>query len=235
MAETGTGGGGSTTSTMDKANEAAQTAKDQAGQVADKAKQEAGTVVAEAKTQTKHLAREAKSQLQQQVDDGAQKVAGSLRSVGEELETMAGAAHDSNALAATAVREVGTRAGSLATRIEQGGVQSLASDVRRFAAQRPGLFLAGALAAGVVVGRMVRNVDLNEVKDAVTGDGSSNEGSSSPTGAPANGMSTSTPPAPPPAPAPPTPPASATTPPAPATTPVTGTGPASPGQIGGTA
>ena len=227
MAETGTGGGGSSTRTMDRAGEAAQTAKDQAGQVAQRAKHEAGTVVDEAKSQTKHLAHQAKNELRQQVDEGTHKVAGSLRSVGQELETMAGSANDSNDLAATAVREVGTRVGSFADRIEQGGVQSLASDVRRFAAQRPGIFLAGAVAAGVVVGRLVRNLDLGEVASAVKGE--TDDDLDVPVPAPANGIDTPMAAAtPPPAPTP-TP---STTPPPP---PPSATGPSDPGRMGGTA
>ena len=44
----------------------------------------------------------------------------------------------------------------LASRLEQRGPQGLMDDVTRFARRRPGVFLSGAVAAGFVVGRVVR-------------------------------------------------------------------------------
>jgi hypothetical protein len=44
----------------------------------------------------------------------------------------------------------------LASRLEQGGSQGIVDDMSRFARRRPGLFLAGAVGAGFVVGRVVR-------------------------------------------------------------------------------
>jgi hypothetical protein len=43
-----------------------------------------------------------------------------------------------------------------ASRLEQRGPQGVMDDMSRFARRRPGLFLAGAVGAGFVAGRLVR-------------------------------------------------------------------------------
>src|SRR4051794_10016249 len=65
-------------------------------------------------------------------------------------------------LAADLVREVSGRATALSRHLDTREPGELLDDVRRFARQRPGTFLLGALAAGVVVGRLARGT-----KDAI--------------------------------------------------------------------
>ena len=65
-------------------------------------------------------------------------------------------------LAAGVAAEVADRARSLSRQLDQREPSEILDDVRRFARQRPGTFLLGALAAGVVVGRLLRGT-----KDAV--------------------------------------------------------------------
>jgi len=57
----------------------------------------------------------------------------------------------------------------LATRLDQGGLDAVMADMRSWARRQPGTFLLGAVAAGFVVGRVVR-----AVKDDGTVDGSDN-------------------------------------------------------------
>ena len=59
-------------------------------------------------------------------------------------------------LAADLAQEVADRARSLSRHLDQREPGELLDDVRRFARQRPGTFLLGALAAGVIAGRLLR-------------------------------------------------------------------------------
>ena len=54
------------------------------------------------------------------------------------------------------IAQAGSRVSELAERLDQGGIDEVASDVVRFARRRPIVFLAGAVTAGFVVGRLVR-------------------------------------------------------------------------------
>jgi hypothetical protein len=71
---------------------------------------------------------------------------------------------DGSGPATQLVQQVADRAKSLATHLDDREPRELLDDVRRFARQRPGTFLVGALAAGVVVGRLARGA--KSAKDA---------------------------------------------------------------------
>ena len=57
-----------------------------------------------------------------------------------------------------------------ASRIGDGGYQGAIDDVKRFARNRPGIFLLGALGAGFVVGRVVKSVDTGSLLQAAKAD-----------------------------------------------------------------
>jgi len=106
---------------------------------------------------------DAMGQVRGQLDDqGRQqkdRLAGTLVTVGDDLERMA---QSGSGMAADLAREGADRARALARHLDGREPGELVDDVRRFARRRPGVFLLGALAAGVVVGRLVRGT-----KDAV--------------------------------------------------------------------
>jgi hypothetical protein len=62
-----------------------------------------------------------------------------------------------------------------ASRIGDGGYQGAIDDVKRFARNRPGMFLLGALGAGFVVGRMVKSVDTGSLLQAAKPDDSASQ------------------------------------------------------------
>src|SRR4051794_9887559 len=69
-------------------------------------------------------------------------------------------------LAALAPRLVSERARQISTSIEGREPQEVLEDVRSFARRRPGTFLLGALAAGVLAGRLLRGAkDANGTPD----------------------------------------------------------------------
>ena len=82
------------------------------------------------------------------------RVADGIRSVGEEFSSMAD--HADEGMAADLVREAGRRADRVGQWLGQRDPSSLVREVKSFARRRPGVFLAIAVGAGVVVGRLTR-------------------------------------------------------------------------------
>ena len=151
------------TSTTQEARQTAATAADEGRHVAGVAAGEAKQVASEAAQQARGVVDDAVTQVRGQLDDQSRtqkdRLSGTLGTFGEDLDQMAGSA---SGLAADLVREASQRATALSRHLDTREPRELLDDVRRFARQRPGTFLLGALAAGVVVGRLVRGT-----KDAV--------------------------------------------------------------------
>lgn len=145
-----------------------QVAKDQAANVAGSAgsagqhvagvaRDEAGNVAAEAKGQAKNVLGQARTELTQQATDQQQRVAGGLRSLGTELGSMADGSQESG-LASDLARQASAKAHEVAEWLEDRDPSSLLGEVKTFARQRPGTFLALALVAGVAAGRLTRGL-----------------------------------------------------------------------------
>lgn len=139
----------------DKAREAAGTAADETKHVAGVAQDEVRQVAAEASQQLRGLVDEATQQVTEQTSVQKSRLAGTVRSFGDDLQSMHQQG-DSSGLAAQVVQQVSEQARSLASSLEDREPADLLDDVRRFARERPGTFLLGALAAGVVAGRLAR-------------------------------------------------------------------------------
>jgi len=154
------------TPTTEKAQAAASTAADETKHVAGVAQGEAAKVASEAKQQVSSLASEATTQVTQQLSDQTtqqrDKLVGTLGTLGDDLDQMA--ERSDGGLAADVAREVAGHARSLTSYLDGREPGELLEDVRDFARRRPGVFLLGALAAGVVAGRVARGV-----KDAPSG------------------------------------------------------------------
>ncbi|MGN6089339.1 MAG: hypothetical protein ACTHNT_08620 [Actinomycetales bacterium] len=151
--------GGAATATASAAKEhgaaVAQTAKGDAQQVAGTAMDQAKQVMQESTDQARHLLDEAKSQGQEQAMQQKQRAADGLRSVAQELQTMAGHSGQQG-IATNAARQAGQRLDHAARWLEQHEPQDLVEEVRGFARRKPGTFLLGAALAGVVAGRLFR-------------------------------------------------------------------------------
>lgn len=132
----------------------AQTAKEQAGQVASTAVDEAQQLATEATDHAKALLNEGRQQAEEQSRIQRDKLVGTLQTVGDDLEQMASSAQ--GGLAADLTRQVADQARRLSSSIEGREPAELLGDVRAYAQRKPGTFLLGALAAGVVAGRLLR-------------------------------------------------------------------------------
>ena len=161
--------GGSTGTPSDSGDSPAERAKDAARSVAGTTASEARAVVGEAKDSARDLIGDARSQLREQAGDQAQRLAGTLRTFGEQLSSMAQGPH-AQGTAADLARQAGDRTQQVAHRIETGGLDAVVGDAKRLARNRPGAFLLGALGAGFVVGRVLKNVDTHAVAAAAKPD-----------------------------------------------------------------
>jgi ElaB/YqjD/DUF883 family membrane-anchored ribosome-binding protein len=135
---------------------------DQAKHVAGVAGQEAKQVVGDVKEQARGLLDETRNQVQDQSRTQRDRLVETLRSFGDDLENMA---QQRSGLASDAAREVSQRARSFSQQLEGREPAELLDDLRSFARRRPGMFLAGAVISGVIVGRILRGT-----RDAVQSD-----------------------------------------------------------------
>ena len=65
----------------------------------------------------------------------------------------------------------------MAQTLDEKGPSGVVADVKTFARKRPGLFVLGALGAGVVAGRLIRSLDIGAVAEAAKPSNESENGS----------------------------------------------------------
>jgi hypothetical protein len=161
-------------STMtDKATEAASEGKQAAGQVAQSAVEQAHEVKDEAVRQARDLAGEARQQLSSQVGEQHKALVTNLRSLSSELGAMTRSTDEQSGVATELVGQAKDRVNGLADWLDGREPGQLLDEARRFARQRPGMFLLGALTAGVVAGRLTRGVVASHSSDDASAPGDS--------------------------------------------------------------
>jgi hypothetical protein len=165
-----TGEASSSTSAKDQAHQAAGTAADESKHVAGVAKDEAQRVASEAQSQVTHLLNQATTQVEDQSRTQRDRLVDTLRSLGDDLDKMA--TQSDEGMASNLAREGADRVRALSTRLDGREPRDLLDDVRSYARRKPGTFLLGALAAGVVAGRLTRGA-----KDAQSGSSAGSPGS----------------------------------------------------------
>jgi hypothetical protein len=136
-----------------QAQQAAGTAADETKHVAGVAQGEAQNVAAEAKSQVQDLVGQATSQVEEQSRTQLGRLAETLRSYGDDLHQMAS---QSDGPASGLAREAAERVQGLSSHLEGREPRDLLDDVRSYARRKPGVFLGGALVAGIVAGRLTR-------------------------------------------------------------------------------
>ena len=141
----------------DQASQLGHQAADSTQQVAEVAKDQAQNVAGEAGRQAKDLLAQAQSELGEQAGAQQVRVASGLRSLGEELHSMAQNSEQAGP-ATDLARQAAGRAQDAAQWIEDREPGQLINELRDFARQRPGTFLAIAAGAGLLAGRLTRGV-----------------------------------------------------------------------------
>jgi len=153
--DSGSGPGGKADAAKGAAQDVAGDAKAKAADVAGTAKEQAANVASEVGDHAKQLYGQASETLKGQAADQQQRAAGGLRSLGEQLGRMA-ENDDEQGVASKVVRDLSTRATSVAGYLEDRDPGSLLSEVKSFAAKRPGTFIALAAGAGLLAGRLTK-------------------------------------------------------------------------------
>ncbi|MEU7903444.1 hypothetical protein [Actinoplanes sp. NPDC049118] len=138
------------------ANEGAQAAGQAATEVKDTAKEQALRVGTEAKTQVRNVASEVRDRVSQQARTQNDNLVGTIRQTADQLDEMRG--DRAGSPAATVVSRVADGGRQLADYLDRNGPEGVLREVQDFARRRPGAFLATALAAGFVVGRLGKGV-----------------------------------------------------------------------------
>ncbi|NAZ77126.1 hypothetical protein GTQ99_17105 [Kineococcus sp. T13] len=156
----------------EQASAVAGHAQEQAGAVVGSVKEQAGEVVAEARTQAMDLLGELRRQVDEQSETQRGRLAAFLRSTGDELAQM-GRSSEGSGVATNLVRQAGQRATSWGSSLESSSTTDLLDQVRSFARRKPGTFLLGALAAGLLAGRATRGVSAasSHTSDSPAGTG----------------------------------------------------------------
>jgi len=144
-------------SATERAQETASSVSSEGQHVAGVATDEVKNVAAQTKDQVRGLADQARTEVGTHVDEqtrqGKDRLASTLGGFGDDLGQMA---ENGSGLAAQVAHEVAERAQSLGRHLDGREPSELLDDVRRFARERPGTFLLGSLAAGVIAGRLLR-------------------------------------------------------------------------------
>ncbi|MFM9921228.1 hypothetical protein [Lacisediminihabitans sp. H27-G8] len=152
-------------------------AKDAARDVADSAKDKVANVASEAKGQAKNLLEEATSELREQAGTQKKRAAEQLHSVGEQLTSMADSSED-NGPAVDLVRNLGGRAGAVASWLGDRDTDQVLADVRKYASHNPGTFIGIAAVAGILAGRLSKSLVTNAKDDNESSTSASAENSS---------------------------------------------------------
>jgi hypothetical protein len=148
---------GPTQVARDEVAEVGRTAADAGKEVAGTAAEEATQVAQEAKTQARDLMGEARTQVRSQAQAGQQKAVDTLRSFADELQQMAQGGSQSGPVSEV-VRQAADKLTGVADWIGRREPGDLLEEIRGVARRRPGMFLLGAAAAGVLAGRLTRGV-----------------------------------------------------------------------------
>lgn len=165
----------SSTDPKDAAAQEAQQLKGRAGNavkdVAGTARAEAGNVKDEAVGQAKSLVSSFKDEANNQASTQQQRLAQQSRSVSDDLRRLAQGEKPESDVVNRVVSDVADRAERFTAQLENKEPADLFQDVRRFAARRPGTFLAIAAGVGLLAGRLTRGLKdaADDDNDATTG------------------------------------------------------------------
>lgn len=141
----------------------------QAGQhVAGVAKQETKRVASEAGTQARGLMHTVGNEVRNQASTQQSRVAEGIRGVSSQFTGLT-QGQPASGLAADLVQQAAQRTESIAQWLEQREPGDLVEEVKRFARQRPGVFIAVAAGAGILVGRLTKAL-ASSAKDERSGD-----------------------------------------------------------------
>src|SRR3954467_3000890 len=144
---------------MGEAKNVGQTAAQAGSQVASTAADQAKEVAQETQRQAKDLLDQGRTQVKEQVVSQQQKAGQSLSSLAQELRSLAdGSSQGAPGPARDLLQQASGMVESFAGKLQNREPGELLDEVRSFARRKPGLFLLGAAAAGVLAGRLTSGI-----------------------------------------------------------------------------
>ncbi len=156
-----------------QAGEVAQTTKDSATQVAGTVKEQTGAVTAEVGNQARQLFDQARTEVSDQAATQQQRVAGGLHSLADEVQSLLNG-QPKEGVATDVARMASDKAHEIADWLDRRDPASLVEEVKSFARHRPGAYLAIALGAGILAGRLAKGLSAsNSSTQQVTDSGRS--------------------------------------------------------------
>lgn len=160
-----TGGAGSTRDVAKQETQGvAQDAVQSGKATAETAKQQAGEVAGEVSNQARQLFDQAREQITSQGGEQKTRATEGLRSLADELSGLVHGEGTSNGMVTDLAREASQRVRTTADWLETHEPSDVLNEARRFAQRRPGAFLLGAAALGLIGGRLTRGF-ADEVKE----------------------------------------------------------------------
>ena len=136
--------------------EPTSTGRQAAQDVASEATSEAKAVAGHAKDQLGDFVGQARDEVRRQADDRSAQAATGLRTLADQVGALKEGRTEESGNLAGYLDEAQAKVSSFAARVEQGGAQGVLDDLTSLARRRPGVFLAGAAAAGFAAGRFLR-------------------------------------------------------------------------------
>ncbi|WP_433458980.1 hypothetical protein [Micromonospora sp. CA-248212] len=130
------------------------------GAVAQTAKEQGTEVGREAVRQARNLYGEARSQLASQTGEQQRRAAGGLRSIADEMRSMAEQGGQAGPVSELA-RQAADRVHGVAGWLEERQPGDLINEVRDYARRNPGTFLVGAAVLGVLAGRLTKGISAS--------------------------------------------------------------------------
>jgi len=146
--------------------DAVSTAKDKAGEVVGTAGEEARAVARDAADHARALVDETRDRLRGQASEQTERLSGTLRDVAEQLRSMVEGRGAAPGVVSDLASQLASTVSRTASRLEDGGVDTALDDAKRFARNRPGTFLAVAVGAGFVAGRLFKASDTQALAQA---------------------------------------------------------------------
>jgi uncharacterized phage infection (PIP) family protein YhgE len=144
---------------MGEAKNVGQTAAQAGSQVASTAADQAKEVAQETQRQAKDLLDQGRTQVKEQVVSQQQKAGQGLSSLAQELRSLAdGSSQGAPGPARDLLQQASGMVENFAGKLQNREPAELLDEVRNFARRKPGLFLLGAAAAGVLAGRLTSGI-----------------------------------------------------------------------------
>ena len=136
-----------------------QTAKEAGSQVASTAADQAKEVAGVTKRQAQDLLDQGRAQVREQASGQQQKAAQGLSSLAQELRGLAnGTSQGAPGPAKDLLEQASGKVEEFSSWLQNREPADLLDEIRNFARRKPGTFLLGAAAAGILAGRMTRGV-----------------------------------------------------------------------------